>query len=236
MTPPIVVVHGALGSAEQMGPVADALSVFGPIHCLELPGHGRTPLPGGAPFSMTTFAHALRDDLTQRGIQQPIVFGYSMGGYVAVLLESLAPGTLGGIVTLGTKVEWTPSIATAAAARLDASVLAAKVPAFAEQLRHRHEGADGWELLLERTAGLLTDLGSTPLLTAATLANVHVPVRLGVGARDDTVSGDEAARVAALLPHASAHVLPDVPHPIERVPAQVVIDLVGALVREAHRS
>lgn len=236
MTRPIVVLHGALGSAEQMGPVADALAVYGPTHCFELPGHGRTPLTNAAPFSMTTFAHALRDDLTRRGIEQPIVFGYSMGGYVALLLESLAPGTLGGIVTLGTKVEWTPPIAAAAAARLDAAVLAVKVPAFAEQLRHRHESADGWELMLQRTAALLTDLGSAPLLTAATLANVRIPVCIGVGSRDDTVSGDEAARVAALLPNASAHVLPDVPHPIERVPAQVVIDLLGALARDPHRS
>ncbi|WP_411279168.1 alpha/beta fold hydrolase [Gemmatimonas sp.] len=235
-TPPIVLIHGALGGAAQMLPIADALSAQGDVHCLELPGHGDTPLPDGAPFSMTTFAGALRDDIARRGWQQPLVFGYSMGGYVALLLESRSPGMLGGIVTLGTKFEWTPEIAVAAASRLDASVLRAKVPAFADQLRGRHAGAGGWERVLARTTQLLTDLGSDPLLTAPTLAAVQIPVRVGVGSRDDTVTDGEAARLAALLPHASLHVLHDVPHPIERVPASLVVDLFRDLVRDLPRS
>ncbi|WP_310570636.1 alpha/beta fold hydrolase [Gemmatimonas sp.] len=234
--PPIVVLHGALGSAAQMQPMADALSAIGEVHCLELPGHGDTQLPDAATFSMATFANALRDAITLRGWHQPLVFGYSMGGYVALLLESLSPGTLGGIVTLGTKFEWTPDVAAGAAARLDAAVLQSKAPAFAEQLRVRHAGAGGWEQMMVRTAALLVALGATPLLTAETLASVQIPLRVAAGSRDDTLAEGEAGRLAALLPNATCTPLPDVPHPIERVPTALVVDLVGGLLRDLSRS
>ncbi len=235
-TSPIVIVHGALGSAAQMQPIADALSAIGKVHCLELPGHGETPLHDTSPFAMHTFADALFDAITSRGWRQPLVFGYSMGGYVALLLESRSPGTLGGIVTLGTKFEWTPDVAAGAAARLDPAVLQAKAPAFAELLRVRHAGAGGWEQMMTRTAALLVALGAAPLLTAESLAAVKSPVRVAAGARDDTLADGEATRLADLLPNASSAVLPDVPHPIERVPTALVVDLVRDLVRDLPRS
>jgi len=226
--PAVLVVHGALGDAEQLRSLADALGEVGSVHRVELPGHGRTPLPSGADFGMALFAGTI-GEAAQRyrvGDRPPICFGYSMGGYAALVLASTSPGALGGIVTLGTKFEWTPALAAVAAARLDASLLQAKVPAFAEQLRQRHEGAGGWELMLGRTAQLLVDLGAAPLLTPHSLANIRIPVRLAVGSRDDTVTVHEVEQVAPLLPQATMHVLRDVPHPIERVPMHLLVDLV----------
>lgn len=219
-----------------MQPIADALSAIGEVYCLELPGHGNTPRRDDTPFSMLTFADALRDAIRTRGWQRPLVFGYSMGGYVALLLESQSPGSVGGIVTLGTKFEWTPDVAAGAAVRLDPAALQTKVPAFAEQLRARHVGAGGWEQMMTQTAALLVALGAAPLLTAQSLAAVQIPVQVAAGSRDDTLADGEAARLAALLPNAMCTVLPDVPHPIERVPTTLVVDLVRELVRDLPRS
>ncbi|QJR35728.1 alpha/beta fold hydrolase [Gemmatimonas groenlandica] len=234
--PAIVVVHGALGSAAQMQPVADALSALGEVHTIEFPGHGETPPGEVVPFAMYSLIDALRAGIASRRLRQPLVFGYSMGGYVALLLESLSPGTLGGIVTLGTKIEWTPEVAAGAIARLDASVLRTKVPVFAEQLRVRHANAGGWEQVLTSTAALLGALGQRPRLTAQTLAAVTIPVRVAAGSRDDTLADGEAARLGALLPNATYTSLPDVPHPIERVPTALVVELVGGLLRDFPRS
>jgi len=227
----VLLVHGALGDFKQMRPLAEALGEVGSIHLVELPGHGRTPLPAGDAFGMALFARTIGDAARRHGVgdQAPICLGYSMGGYAALVLASTAPGTLSGVVTLGTKFEWTPTVAAAGAARLDASRLQAKVPAFAEQLRLRHESAGGWQQLLARTAQLLTDLGADPMLTKHTLADVQIPVRLAIGSCDDTVTSLEVEQIAALLPHATMHVLPDVPHPIERVPVHLLVDLVRDL-------
>lgn len=234
----LLLVHGALGDAEQMRPLADALDAVGRVSRVELPGHGCTPLAADAPFAMARFARAIGDAARDQrgGDDRPICVGYSMGGYAALVLEATQPGTLGGIVTLGTKFEWTPAAAASAAARLDAAVLQAKAPAFADHLRVRHAGAGGWELLLARTARLLTELGEDPLLTAQTLAAVQIPVRVAAGSRDDTLADGEAARLAALLPNAACRLLPDVPHPIERVPTALVVDLLRDFLRDLSRS
>lgn len=233
--PAVLVVHGALGSARQMRPVTDALRAqdrYAAVHTVELPGHGDSPLPPATVISMDTFARALGATIREASVHRPIVFGYSMGGYAALLLEHLEPGTLGGIITLGTMLHWTPETAARAASRLDADVLRAKVPAFAAALEARHAGADGWERLLTRTATLLRDLGEAPPLTDSVLRRIHCPVHLLVGDRDDSVTLEEAAQAAAHLPHARASLLPDTPHPIEKVALPLITREVGDLCTE----
>jgi pimeloyl-ACP methyl ester carboxylesterase len=231
---PILVVHGALGSAAQMQPVAEALRTLGKVEIVELPGHGETPLPNASAFGMDLFADAIAAAVGQVGARPgaaaltPLVFGYSMGGYAALVLESRAPGTLGGIVTLGTKFEWTPELSAREASRLDAATIAAKVPKFADTLAVRHAGTGGWHRVLDDTAALLRELGNAPLLHTETLHRIAIPVTVAVGARDDTVSADEAERTAGMLRNGTFAVLPDVPHPIERVPH----DAIQSLVRE----
>lgn len=234
MTPPptILVLHGALGAAEQMRPVADALGELGPVRLVEFAGHGATPLGEGA-FGIAGFRDALAASLDA---SPPYVFGYSMGGYVALALEAARPGSVAGIVTLGTKFDWTPEVAAREAARLDAATIREKVPRFAAALEARHAHAGGWELVLERTAGLLRDLGADPLLDASSLARVRCPVVIAVGGRDDTVSVDECQATAAWLPHAAVESLADLPHPIEKVPPASAVALMRALMRMPVRA
>jgi pimeloyl-ACP methyl ester carboxylesterase len=228
LVPAVVVVHGALGSARQMAPVVEtlrALRRFADVVPVELPGHGETALAAGQPFDMTVLADALGEAIARAGITRPLVFGYSMGGYAALVRELRAPGTIGGVVTLGTMLHWTPAIAARAAARLDATLIREKVPAFAATLAERHQGAGGWDTVLAHTARLLRELGDAPVLTDETLALIHCPVHLLVGDRDDSVSLEETAHAASRLPHARASLLADTPHPIEKVD-------VGLIARE----
>lgn len=220
LVPVVMVVHGALGSSCQMAPVVKALLAarrFADVIPVELPGHGETPLEPGAPFTMETFAHAIGSAIARANVPRPLVFGYSMGGYAALLLEQLHPDTVGGIVTLGTMLQWSPDVAARAAARLDPHVLRDKVPAFASVLQARHASAGGWELVLTRTAELLRQLGDHPPLTSSSLAGITCPVHLLVGDRDDSVTLDETMRAASCMPRARASRLPDTPHPIEKV-------------------
>jgi pimeloyl-ACP methyl ester carboxylesterase len=231
----LLVVHGALGSAAQLAPVADLLRATVPLAsvvCVELPGHGQTSL-GGAPFTMATFTDALRDAVSAAAGQsanRPLVFGYSMGGYAALLLEATAPGTFGGIMTLGTMLEWTPTIAAAAASRLDPTVIRAKVPAFAEQLDTRHAAIGGANAMLAQTAALLVALGDAPPLSPARLAAIGCPVSLLVGERDDSVDVVATEALAAGMQRAAVSRLAGVPHPIEKVPLELIVAEVRALL------
>ncbi|WP_396224884.1 alpha/beta fold hydrolase [Gemmatimonas sp.] len=234
LVPAVVVVHGALGSARQMAPVVEALRAlrrFADVVPVELPGHGETALAAGQPFDMTVLADALGEAIARAGITRPLVFGYSMGGYAALVRELRAPGTIGGVVTLGTMLHWTPAIAARAAARLDATLIREKVPAFAATLAERHQGAGGWDTVLAHTARLLRELGDAPVLTDETLALIHCPVHLLVGDRDDSVSLEETAHAASRLPHARASLLADTPHPIEKVDMALIAREVSDLAQ-----
>ena len=85
---------------------------------------------------MHTFVEALGDCVSAlalyaddeiANVHAPIVFGYSMSGYVALALEAERPGTFSGIVTLGTKFAWTPDVATTESARLDPAAISKKL-------------------------------------------------------------------------------------------------------------
>jgi pimeloyl-ACP methyl ester carboxylesterase len=232
--PALLIVHGALGSAEQMAPVADAArahEVFAAVHTLELPGHGRTPAlsdaesdaESDAAFSMPAFADVIAARVRELAPQRVLVFGYSMGGYAALLAEQMQPGLVAGIVTLGTMLAWTPEVAEAGARRLNPEGMRAKVPAFADALAARHAEAGGWELTLARTAALLRALGEAPPLTTTSVAQIAAPVRLLVGSRDDSVTLEESQRLAEAMPRAEAVLLDGVPHPIEKVPLDLLI-------------
>lgn len=210
-----------------MAPVIDALRAAGvTATALELPGHGNTPGSDDT-FTMAAFASHIREAAHALGAA-PVCFGYSMGGYAALLAEQEHAGTFRGIVTLGTMLDWTPAVSSLAASRLDVGVIKAKVPAFADALAARHAGTGGWESMMTRTARLLAALGDAPPVTRARAAAIGCPVHLLVGSRDDSVSFDETSAFAAALPRGAATLLDGVPHPIEKVPLPLLVDAIVA--------
>ena len=182
---------------------------------------------------MDTFIEALTDaiesvsyDSASASTTKPVVFGYSMGGYVTLALEAQQPGTLGAIITLGTKFAWTPEVAAHACARLDPRMIEEKIPKFAATLAERHAACGGWMDVLANTRELLTSLGANPRLAQQSLAHVSIPVCIAVGERDDTVGTAESAEVAAWMPRATSAILAGTPHPIERVATGDIVLLV----------
>lgn len=144
------------------------------------------------------------------------VFGYSMGGYVAMYLSSLYPGLISKIVTLGTKYNWSPEIAAKEIKMLRPEIIEEKIPAFAAALAKRH-GQHEWKNLLQVTADMLVQLGNKPLLDNAQLQKISSQVLLLIGDKDNMVSLEETTSTAQQLKNGSALVLSNTPHPIEQI-------------------
>ena len=215
----LILIHGALGAASQLSPLATLFEQQGrKTHLIELEGHGGTPSPAAAngAYDMRRFVANVRDYMDASRIERAALFGYSMGGYVALLLAAESPERVTSLATLATKLAWTPEVAAKEAKRLDAATIRAKVPAFAQQLEERHAGAGGWESVLAKTAALMTSLGARPPVDDALLARIAQPARLMVGDRDAIVSVDETARAARVMPKGAHAVLPGTPHPFEQ--------------------
>jgi pimeloyl-ACP methyl ester carboxylesterase len=144
------------------------------------------------------------------------ILGYSLGGYVALRLAASRPGLVASVMTVATKLAWSPDISAKMARQFDADAIRAKVPQLAVAFAAMH-GADRWAPLLGATRALMDDLGAHPRLTAETYAAITRPVRLCVGDRDTTVSVDETLCAARAIPNAELEVLPRTVHALERM-------------------
>lgn len=221
--PRLLLLHGALGAGDQFNRLVPMLEEWFDLHVIDFPGHGGAEFTGDS-FSIQAFSTFLRGWLDARGIQGADIFGYSMGGYVALHLARHSPAHVGRVFTLATKFAWNPETAERETKMLDPEKIEAKVPRFAEQLSMRH-GAQEWKQVLRRTAEMMTALGSQNELSMEDLGYVDQPVTISIGDRDQMVSVEESLAAYRHLPNGRFVVLPGTPHPLEKVS-------LGRLVRE----
>jgi len=216
--PRILLLHGGLGARDQVGPLAGHLEASLDPVSLDLPGHGNADLGGGG-FDIQTMRARVIHELESWHLGRVAVFGYSMGGYVALEVARRRPDLVSVVITLGTKFDWTPESAAKETRHLDAGKIKAKVPYFAEQLERRHT-ALGWEAVLTHTAGLMASLGNAPELNPEKLREIHCPVRIMVGDQDGTVSVEESLAASRAMERGELEVLPGVAHPFEKAPLE----------------
>lgn len=216
----LLLLHGALGDKSQLKPLADSLNEDFKVHTLNFAGHGGASMPES--FTIDRFADDVLTFMDENKIASAHIFGYSMGGYVALKLAKSHPQRVGKIFTLGTKLEWSPEVAQRETRMLDAAKIEEKVPALATQLANRHAPND-WKEVLRKTAEMMIALGNSPL-NSAFYESIANDVRLAVGDRDTMTSLDETASAFRQIPNASLIVLPQTPHPIEKVDIERVKD------------
>lgn len=207
MSKTLLLLHGALGSASQMQPLAAKFSI--PTVCPDLLGHGVFSVENTA-YAIDAFAKQLVQD-----IDAPVnIFGYSLGGYVALYLAAFFPDKVGKIVTLATKFDWTPESAAKEVRMLNPQKIKEKVPAFAAQLAQRH--GVYWPEVVHRTGEMMLALGAAPALSVKLLRQVHAPVLMLRGELDAMVDEHEMRWAASHIPHAQFRLLQGQPHAFEK--------------------
>ncbi len=214
----LLLLHGALGAKSQFAGIEQSLAGSLEVYSLNFSGHGGEPLPE-VPFSIELFAGDVLRWLDANKIDKINLFGYSMGGYVALYLALKHPDKIGKIFTLATKLEWSEEISAREVKMLDAVKIKEKVPKFAEELSQRH-GADKWEAVLGKTAEMMINLGRKNRLTPEDYTKIEHDVTLGVGDRDKMVSIEETTAAYRKLKNGKLLVMPDTPHPLEQVNAE----------------
>lgn len=225
--PPILLLHGALGSQEQLAPLHRELEDRFQVHRINFSGHGGAPFTQA--FSPDLFAGEIIRYADQNHWSQFYVFGYSMGGYMAIYSALLFPERVKEIVTLGTKCIWNAAVAQQEAQKANPDKIQEKVPAFAEMLKQRHAPND-WKVLLQQTVQLLELLGNNPSLTTTAFSQIQVPVTLLSGDSDEVVSPEETRQVAQWIPRGTAEILADTRHPIEKIAPQLLAQYIKNLL------
>jgi pimeloyl-ACP methyl ester carboxylesterase len=226
----IILLHGALGSKDQLQPLTKVLEHSFQVHNFNFSGHGGRPFPDIA-FSIPLFAEQIATFMKDTNIEQANIFGYSMGGYAALYLAKHHPDKINRLITLATKFHWDNKTAAREVKMLDGKTIQEKVPAFAAQLQQRHAPND-WLVLLDKTKELLTGLGAQNALQIDDYTYINTPSLILLGDRDKMVPLEETTAVYKQLPNAQFGVLPGTPHAFEQVNLSVLAEMISRFINE----
>jgi len=210
----LVLLHGAIGSKAQLVPLEKLLNKQYNVFIFNFDGHGGRTTE--KEYSIELFADNCKQFMTKHHIQTADIFGYSMGGYVALKLARSHPYLVNRIVTLGTKFEWTISSAVQEVKMLNPNIIEEKIPAFAEHLNKIHAPED-WKVVLKKTGIMMKNLGENNALKKQDFKQILNQVMIMVGDQDQMVSVEESKSVSSVLPNSKFKLLEGVRHPIEKI-------------------
>jgi pimeloyl-ACP methyl ester carboxylesterase len=217
---PVLLLHGALGSKSQLDFLKNALEADSlTVYSMDFSGHHGEPFHDD--FAIDAFAADVLMFLDGQHLARVDIFGYSMGGYVALWFAHVHRERVDKIVTLSTKFDWDPASAEKEIKKLNPENIAEKVPAFARILQHRHV-PNNWKELLHDTAAMMLGFGNEPLLTDNILKTISQKVVILLGDRDDMADPLFSRVVADTLPNGKFLLLKDTPHPIEKVDVKLL--------------
>lgn len=219
----LLLLHGAIGAKDQLSELAGLLEKDFVVHMLNFNGHGGESFTES--FSIAAFAAEVEEYLSTHNIHEASVFGYSMGGYVALYLAKQKSQLLNKIVTLATKFYWDEAVAAKEASMLNAEVIQEKVPAFAETLKQRHLPND-WKTILDKTKTMLLQMGKQNPLQPNHYSTISQPALLLLGDNDKMVTREETEAVQKALPNGRFQLLEQTSHPIEKVNPVVLAEII----------
>lgn len=220
----IILLHGALGSKDDLQQLQQSLEGYYHVHAINFPGHGGDESKQA--FSIPAFADFVNEYMSHQQISSASFFGYSMGGYVAFYLAKLHPEKVENIVTLGTKFHWDNETAAREIKMLQPELIEQKIPAFAKALQEKHAPAD-WKEMMQSTADMMKSLGAKNSLQAEDYKSISQPSLLLLGDRDKMVSLEETVAVYKALPQGQLAILPDTVHALDKVDNDLLLFYTG---------
>ena len=96
--PPMILLHGGLGSGEMFGPILPQQAERHQVVAVDLQGHGRTA-DIDRPLDVRLMADDIAALIDHLGLERPDVVGYSLGGGVALQTAAKYPAKVGLLVT-----------------------------------------------------------------------------------------------------------------------------------------
>lgn len=211
----LLLLHGAIGAASQFDKLKEELKNEFEIYTINFSGHGGEKIPAEK-FSIELFAEDITKFIEKNSLQGIDVYGYSMGGYVALYIASKNKNILGRVFSTATKFDWNEETSMKESKMLNPTKIEEKIPAFAKVLEKRHLPED-WKTVLHKTAEMMIELGKKPLLRDEVLKKIDNEVLVSVGDKDNMVTLEETANVSGKLKNGRLFIFAETEHPIEKI-------------------
>ena len=222
----LILLHGALGAASEFDSLVPLLDSHFKVYRFDFEGHGLRS--SNKAFSMSLFAANLQEFILDNRLDQPQIFGFSMGGYVSYTLAKDHPELIGDIMSLGTKLKWDPITAKVETGKMNPQKIEEKVPKFAAYLNGIH--AD-WKLNMNKTVQLMLDLGNGAALTVEDFARIPNKSYIGLADGDEMVSCQETLDVDAALQNSFYYKLPNSKHPLSQLNMNLLSEYIIKFLR-----
>lgn len=96
----LIMIHGWGTDVSNFWPIVDFLKNDFTLWLLDLPGFGRSDLPKKT-FTISDFAKIIAGFIKQNKIKNPLIFGHSYGGKIAIKLASFDPNLMDKLILEG---------------------------------------------------------------------------------------------------------------------------------------
>jgi pimeloyl-ACP methyl ester carboxylesterase len=220
----VLFLHGALGVSEDLAELMNFIKDYGhETLSFNFSGHGATATDP-TDFRIEQFAQDLDSFIKTNNLHRPVVFGYSMGGYVALYHKAhFESSPIKMIFTYGTKFNWSESSVMKEIPMLVPEHLEGKYPHVADTLKLKH--GQRWRHILRLTAHMMQNLEKLDGLTKEDLSGVNIPIFLLRGDQDRLVSVEETVSTQKWLHHSEVKTISHSKHELERTNLKEVAEI-----------
>jgi pimeloyl-ACP methyl ester carboxylesterase len=217
--PPVILVHGLGGHAEDWWTVAPVLAQAGfRVYMPDLIGFGRSQQPADFSYSVRDQAAVLLAFMDTLGLKQVDLGGWSMGGWIVQLIASDHPERVSRLILidsvgLNIKPAWDTGLFTPTSPQqldeLDALLMPNPpvIPAFIARDYLRIFRHNGW--VIKRA---LASMNTGRDVTDNLLPQLKMPVLIVWGSLDQIAPVDQAQMMHKLIPQSQLDVIPGCGH------------------------
>ena len=218
----VLLLHGALGCNAHWNHILPYLDKSFTYHNLNFPLHGHTASPK-KDLQLRDLSDFITGYVSAQRLDEFTIMGYSMGGYAGIDLAIRHQEGLVKVITLGTKLNWSPRVAEEEISRISIEGL----KPIHEKLEKEHGNA--WRDVVYATHSIMKGIGENPI-KKEDMAGITIPVHLLVGEKDKMVTAEETKAFAESGHTITWEVVPMQPHLLERVDAGLIAKRINSLL------
>jgi pimeloyl-ACP methyl ester carboxylesterase len=193
---PLILLHGQFATASMFYPILPDLAQHRQVVLIEQQGHGHTA-DINRPLSFAQMGRDTAELLSQLGITEADMFGYSAGGTVALQLAKSNPHLIRKLALASTVYSmdgYFPYIVE--------GLKHASAEAFPSQMKQEYERVaphpENWSKLIAKGAEMAKNVNNEDFLEPAQLQQMTMPVLLVIG-DNDIIRPEYAHEMAKLL-------------------------------------
>ncbi len=224
--PPLLLLHGAFMTVEAWGKLVPELARSRQVIAVELQGHGHTA-DVDRPLSFRQMAEDVAALLREIKVERAELYGYSMGGTVALALAARHPGLVGKLIVHGSiynKDGWEPE----AFQQFRALPPDFAPPPLKDPYDKVAPDPKHWPVLVAKLKEMEMGFDGLP---AADLKAITAPTLIVMGDREG-LRPEHAVAMYRLIPKAQLAILPGADHFLAFTRPDVVLALMTTFLQE----